>query len=73
MSAVSVANEILARRPDLHALLWQDYWRSRQGEEAGGERQIYAMPLFACTRASSPRSTRGLSWRPRRSCPTCRA
>ena len=39
VSAVSVANAILARRPDLHALLWQDYWRSRQGEEAGGERQ----------------------------------
>jgi hypothetical protein len=47
VSAVSVANAILARRPDLHALLWQDYWRSRQGEEAGGERETYAMPLFA--------------------------
>jgi TfdA family taurine catabolism dioxygenase TauD len=47
VSAVSVANAILARRPDLHALLWQDYWRSRQGEEAGGERKTYAMPLFA--------------------------
>ena len=46
-SAVSVANAILARRPDLHALLWQDYWRSRQGEEAGGERETYALPLFA--------------------------
>src|SRR5262245_14312245 len=47
VSAVSVANVIRARRPDLHALLCQDYWRSRQGEEAGGERQVYAMPLFA--------------------------
>lgn len=47
VSAVSVANAILARRPDLHALLCQDYWRSRQGEEAGGERQTYALPLFA--------------------------
>ena len=47
VSAVSVANAILARRPDLHALLYQDYWRSRQGEEAGGERQTYALPLFA--------------------------
>ena len=46
VSAVSVANAILARRPDLHALLWQDYWRSRQGEEAGGEHQTYALPLF---------------------------
>ena len=47
VSAVSVAEAIRARRPDLHALLCQDYWRSRQGEEAGGERQVYAMPLFA--------------------------
>jgi TfdA family taurine catabolism dioxygenase TauD len=47
VSAVSVANAIRTRRPDLHALLCQDYWRSRQGEEAGGERQVYALPLFA--------------------------
>jgi len=47
VSAVSVAEAIRARRPDLHALLCQDYWRSRQGEEAGGEHKVYAMPLFA--------------------------
>jgi hypothetical protein len=47
VSAVSVSNAILARRPDLHAVLSQDYWRSRQGEEAGGERKIFAMPVFA--------------------------
>src|SRR3984893_15551535 len=47
VSAVSVANAIRSRRPDLHALLCEDYWRSRQGEEAGGERQVYALPLFA--------------------------
>lgn len=47
VSAVSVANAIEARRPDLHALLGQDYWGSRQGEEAGGERETYAMPIFA--------------------------
>ncbi len=47
VSAVSVAKAMQARRPDLHALLWQDYWRSRQGEEAGGEQQVYALPLFA--------------------------
>jgi hypothetical protein len=47
VSAVSVANAIRGRRPDLHALLCQDYWRSRQGEEAGGEHQVYALPLFA--------------------------
>src|SRR2546428_2153115 len=47
VSAVSVAEAIRARRPDLHALVYQDYWRSRQGEEAGGERQVYALPIFA--------------------------
>jgi Taurine catabolism dioxygenase TauD, TfdA family len=47
VSAVSVAEAMRARRPDLYALLWQDYWRSRQGEEAGGEQQVYALPIFA--------------------------
>ena len=46
VSAVSVSNEILSRRPDLHALLWQDYWRSRQGEESGGEKKVFALPIF---------------------------
>jgi hypothetical protein len=50
VSAVSVAHAIRARRPDLHALLCEDYWRSRQGEEAGGECQVYALPLFATHR-----------------------
>ena len=47
VSAVSVAAAIRERRPDLHALLYADYWRSRQGEEAGGEREVYALPIFA--------------------------
>jgi hypothetical protein len=47
VSAVSVAAAIRERRPDLHALLYADYWRSRQGEEAGGEYQVYALPVFA--------------------------
>ena len=46
VSAVSVSNEILKLRPDLHALLCQDYWRSRQGEESGGEKKVFPMPLF---------------------------
>lgn len=46
-SSVAVSNAILARRPDLHALLCRDYVRNRQGEEAGGERTTYAMPVFA--------------------------
>jgi len=47
VSAVSVAAAIRERRPDLHPLLFGDYWRSRQGEEAGGEQQTYALPVFA--------------------------
>jgi hypothetical protein len=46
VSAVSVSNEALRRRPDLYALLWQDYWRSRQGEEAGGEKKVFPLPIF---------------------------
>ena len=46
VSAVSVSNAILERRPDLHALLCHDYWRSRQGEESGGEKKVFALPIF---------------------------
>jgi hypothetical protein len=46
VSAPSVSNAIRERRPDLHALLCQDYWRSRQGEEAGGEKNVFPMPIF---------------------------
>jgi hypothetical protein len=46
VSSVAVHNEILARRPDLHALLFQDYHRSREGEESGGERKHYALPVW---------------------------
>ena len=47
VSVPAVSNAILERRPDLHALLCSDYYRSRQGEETGGEASIYAMPIFA--------------------------
>jgi len=47
VSVPAVSNAILERRPDLHALLCSDYYRSRQGEEAGGEASCYAMPIFA--------------------------
>ncbi len=47
VSAVALHNEILARRPDLHAVLCGDYWRSRQGEEANGATRAYALPVFA--------------------------
>ena len=47
VSVPAVSNTIRERRPDLHALLCSDYYRSRQGEEAGGEASCYAMPIFA--------------------------
>ncbi len=45
-STAAVHNEILRRRPDLLALLYQDYHRSRLGEERGGETQTYALPVL---------------------------
>ncbi|MSO76840.1 MAG: taurine catabolism dioxygenase TauD [Alphaproteobacteria bacterium] len=43
----AIHNAMLERRPDLLDLLFQDYPRSRQGEEANGESQIYTLPVFA--------------------------
>src|SRR3546814_2959477 len=45
-SSATVYNEILARRPDLHALLCKPIPRSRFGEEAGGEHVAYDLPIF---------------------------
>jgi hypothetical protein len=45
VSAPAVHNEILSRRPDLHALLCAPYHHSREGE-AGGRTRHYAMPIF---------------------------
>jgi hypothetical protein len=45
-SSVAVYNTILARRPDLLELLLRAYPRSRLGEEAGGERLYYLLPIF---------------------------
>jgi len=45
-SAIAVHNEILERRPDLLEVLYQPYYRSRLGEEAGGENVVYALPVF---------------------------
>jgi hypothetical protein len=44
-SSIAVHNAILERRPDLHALLCQPYYHSREGE-AGGKQKYYAMPIF---------------------------
>lgn len=45
-SSVSVMNEMLKRRPDLAALLFEPYYRSRHGEEAETASDIYALPVF---------------------------
>ena len=45
-SSVRVHNAMLERRPDLAALLYAPYHRSRQGEEFGGEKMTYALPVF---------------------------
>lgn len=45
VSAAAVYNTILARRPDLHALLCAPYHHVREGE-AGGKQQYYTMPVF---------------------------
>ena len=45
-SSATVYNEILKRRPDLHALLCRPIPRSRLGEEAGGEHVVYDLPIF---------------------------
>jgi TfdA family taurine catabolism dioxygenase TauD len=45
-SSASVHNTMLERRPDLLDALFQDVWRSRLGEEAGGETLAYPLPIF---------------------------
>lgn len=46
VSTLALHNALLARRPDLAELLWQPYPRSRLGEELGGERMHYMLPIF---------------------------
>ena len=46
VSSPAINDAILARRPDLHALLHQDYYRTREGEERDGNRRWYALPVF---------------------------
>ncbi len=47
-SIVTVYNEIGHRRPDLLALLCQDYWRSRPKDEDGdGVERAFALPVFS--------------------------
>jgi hypothetical protein len=45
-SSVAVYNEMLRRRPDLAERLFSPYYRSRFGEEAGANDEVYALPVF---------------------------
>ncbi|MGH8653460.1 MAG: TauD/TfdA family dioxygenase [Gammaproteobacteria bacterium] len=45
-SSVAVHNEMLKRRPELLELLFRDIYRSRLGEEEGGEHMVYTLPVF---------------------------
>ncbi|MBT5264093.1 MAG: TauD/TfdA family dioxygenase [Rhodospirillaceae bacterium] len=45
-SSVHVHNEILRRRPDLHALLCQDYYRTYESDVPGGSQDYYRLPVF---------------------------
>ncbi|GIK97640.1 MAG: hypothetical protein BroJett029_18490 [Alphaproteobacteria bacterium] len=45
-SSAAVHNAMLERRPDLAAALYENVWRSRFGEEPGGESAPYPLPVF---------------------------
>jgi hypothetical protein len=45
-SSAAVHDAILERRPDLLEVLYAPYHRSRFGEEPGGERVTYPLPIF---------------------------
>jgi hypothetical protein len=45
-STAAVHNAILARRPDLLEVLYQDFWRSRLGEESPDAASVYPLPIF---------------------------
>ena len=45
-SSVAVHDEMVRRRPDLAAALYQDVYRSRFGEEASRHEVVYPLPIF---------------------------
>jgi hypothetical protein len=45
-SSPAIHNTMLERRPELAEALYQPVWRSRLGEELGGEKIAYPMPIF---------------------------
>ncbi|HXQ41199.1 MAG TPA: TauD/TfdA family dioxygenase [Candidatus Udaeobacter sp.] len=52
-SSAAVHNEILRRRPDLLALLYQPIVRSRFGEEASSPEATYPLPVFGVRNGKS--------------------
>lgn len=46
VSTAAVHNAILERRPDLLEVLYQDFWRSRLGEESDDVATVYPLPIF---------------------------
>ncbi len=47
-SSVTVHNQMIRQRPDLAELLYAPIYRSRLGEEAGGDQKFYPLPVFGC-------------------------
>ncbi|MCW5745513.1 MAG: TauD/TfdA family dioxygenase [Alphaproteobacteria bacterium] len=45
-SSTAVHNAFLARRPDLLDVLFEDFWRSRLGEESDKAETVYRLPIF---------------------------
>ena len=45
-SSAAVHNTFLERRPDLLQVLFQDFWRSRLGEESDKAETVYPLPIF---------------------------
>jgi hypothetical protein len=45
-SSAAVHNEMLKRRPDLAAVMYRDFYRSRFGEEAEKNDAVYKLPIF---------------------------
>ena len=47
VSSAAVHNQVLRRRPDLADVMYGDFYQSRQGEEAPGEKPYFRVPLFS--------------------------
>ena len=46
VSAATIWNEIVVRRPDLAKVLTEPFYRDRRGDETEGQKPWYAMPVF---------------------------